>query len=134
MQRRQSAGSMSSIAAGRPGDAGIVDQHVEPAELRAHIVEQPVDRGLVRDVGQGGPDAGLIRPQRGQAGSATSQTMDPRARLDQRIDDGPADAGGTGGDQHPLSVGSQLGHAVLPLLMRVARAVPGPRPGRRARK
>ena len=42
------------------GDAGVVDQHVEPAEPSLHIVEQAVDRGFVGDVGLLGDDARLF--------------------------------------------------------------------------
>ena len=42
------------------GDAGVVDQHVEPAEPSLHVVEQAVDRGFVGDVGFLGDDARLL--------------------------------------------------------------------------
>ena len=35
-------------AAGRPGDAGIVDERVEPPERTLEVVEQAVDIGLRR--------------------------------------------------------------------------------------
>ena len=133
-QRRQSAGVDLLDRCGRAGDPGIVDQNVEPAQPRAHLVEQTVDIGLVRNVGQGTRNARQLSPQSGQRRLGDIADVNPRPGLDQRIDHGPTDAGRTRRDQHPLAVRPQLGHAGLPMLMSDARARPGLRPGPRARR
>ena len=99
-------------AAGRPGDAGIVDQRVEAAELRRSLVEQAVDLGLVRDIGLDPAGMSGTRGRRRRApSSATSQTKTRAPWRDQRVGDGAADAAGTGGDQDPLArePGAEIG-------------------------
>ena len=54
-QRSQSSGFDLLDAAGRPGDAGIVDQHVEAAECCHRIREQARDRLAVGDVAAASP-------------------------------------------------------------------------------
>ena len=110
-QRRQSAGSISSIGRGRPGDAGIVDQHVEPAQGAAELGEQAVDLRLVGDVGHGWRQARVRRAAMlGQRRLVDVAQVHPRAGRDQRLDDGAPDARGTGGHQHPLPVRPELCH------------------------
>jgi hypothetical protein len=46
---------MSTAAAGRPGDAGVVDQDVEAAEVGDRAAHHALDRGLVGDVGESRP-------------------------------------------------------------------------------
>ena len=52
--RRQSAGVIVLDTAGWPGDAGVVDQGVEPAQRGLHLPEQPLHRLLVGDIAQAG--------------------------------------------------------------------------------
>ena len=124
MQRRQSAGSMSSIAAVGPGDAGIVDQHVEPAELHAHVGEQTVHIGLVGDVGPRRVHAFQRRLDLGQPGLVDVAEMDARARVQQRLDDRAADPGGTRGHQHPLPACGLPGHLQPPRRPSCGAALP----------
>jgi hypothetical protein len=51
---------------GRPGDAGIVDQHVEAAEFCQCLGEQVCDCLAVRDVARRRGDRGIAFRQRGQ--------------------------------------------------------------------
>ena len=70
--------------------------------MRLHLVEQPVDVGLVGDVGLRDAGAGMgAAPKCGQRGLVHVADMHARAARDQRVGDGAADAAGTGGDQDP---------------------------------
>ncbi len=114
MQRRQSAGSISSIAASRAGDAGVVHQHVQAAELARCRLEQPVHLRLVRHVGHRRADV-PVRLAGGRQGPLVHVAqVDAGAGGDHRVDDDAADTRCAGRDQHPLPIGPQLSHDPFP--------------------
>jgi hypothetical protein len=44
----------------RPGDAGIVDQNIQPAHRAQRLVEKPVDSRGIGDIGQRGAKPGQL--------------------------------------------------------------------------
>ena len=98
-------GRMSSTLRGRPGDAGVVDQHVQAAETLSHLGEQPLDVRELRHVG-----AVCVTPGRSFGRFASAfvvdvADVDSRPVLDERARDRPADAGGARGHEHSQAFG-----------------------------
>ena len=103
----------------RPGDAGVVDQHVEAAQLRDRLVEEGVD--LVR-LGDVAVDRAVVRalgPAALQRRLRDIADPDPGAVVGEGIGDGPADAGRAGGDQHSKTglegERAAIGHGLPPV-------------------
>ena len=90
--------------AGRSGDAGIVDEGVEPAELSLHHGEERVDVGIHRDVRLTGGNARQLLTCRGAWPRPRCRRWQSlRASVDSVLGDGKADAGGTRRHQHALA-------------------------------
>src|SRR6185369_7699630 len=88
----------------RRGGAGVVDQHVEPAELVLHLLEHRAHAGFVGDVAleDQGVDAELVRLGRGLARRLLARAVvdgDVVARARQGEHGAFSDAGGGAGDE-----------------------------------
>ena len=104
MQRRQSRRRDLVDAAGRPGDAGIVDQRVEAAQALPAPLEQRGRHRPRRDIGLDRIGLGMrLAGSRPARSSETSQIATCAPLRDERVGDGAADAGGAGRDQDALA-------------------------------
>ncbi len=86
-------------------DAGVVDQHVEPAELAHDLLDRRADRGVVGDVGAHAEHAV------GHAGGVEVECGHGGAALAQDPDDRRADARGAAGDGRDQAVQVTAGGA-----------------------
>jgi hypothetical protein len=103
MQRRQSAGRDRVHAAGRPGDAGVVDERIEAAEIGLRGDEHTVDIALVGDVGPDAADLGILVAEGVEDGVGDVANEDPRTVGQEAPRDGAADAARPRRYQHPLA-------------------------------
>src|SRR5208283_3962950 len=85
--------------AGRTGDAGIVDEHIEAAEIFLDLEEQPLDIGLAGDVGAAGAGLSVALTELGEKIAGDVADMNASSAGDQRFGDGEADAGSAGRHQ-----------------------------------
>ena len=125
-------------AAGRPGDAGIVDQRVEPAELPSRR------RRTCASTSASAETSALHRVQAAGLRFAwrdgVVRDIADATRAPVRVSvlgDGKADAGGAGGDQHalaryaPYEISADVGAVLLmicsPQVRRSRRAITAPR-------
>src|SRR5512134_1446588 len=97
--------------AGGPGDARVVDQHVQAAERLLRLGEQPVHVRAAGDVGAGAAD---VLVERGERLVVDVADEDARARIAERARDREPDARRARGDQHAQVLGRSV-HACLPL-------------------
>ena len=96
---------------GRSGDAGIVDQTVEPAQIGHRLADEIAQGPGIPDIY---PLAQHLIGQGGQALGVDIAGGDARALGQKRLDDGAADAGGAGGHDDAVSAQIQI-HLTLPL-------------------
>ena len=92
MVRRQSAGVISFDAARGPGDPGIVDEHVEPAQCSLHIGEKPLHICLGRHIRSGCTDPGVGQPELRQERLGHVADVHPGPVGDEHVANGAADA------------------------------------------
>src|SRR5690606_3959852 len=78
---------------GRPGDAGVVDQDVDAAELLEREVEQAIDRRVVGDVGRDRRDLRQLAAQPVERRLVDVAGDDAGTRLDEGLQRDPADPG-----------------------------------------
>ena len=83
---------------GRPRDARVVDQHVEPAERRQRVLEERIDGFRVAHVGEGGGTARLLAALAQGAGIDIAD-VHLRSALRERGSYGAAYPASTSGDQ-----------------------------------
>ncbi len=88
---------------GRTGDARVVDERIEAAEARRHVVEQPAYRGRVGDVAHGLREPCVGRRDGAQRSAVDIADEDLRALAGERTRGGEPDARRPGGDQHTQS-------------------------------
>ena len=79
MVRRHSPGVHGLDGSGGPGDADVVDQHVEAAQPGHGLVEQPVDLGRISAIGERRAEAGRLGAEGGQLVSIDIADMHARA-------------------------------------------------------
>ena len=99
-------------AAGRSGDAGIVDKAVEAAEIGECGFEQRVDLRAVGDVAARGLDAGQRRRERGQRRIVDVTDMNARAFAHERPCDFKPDATSAGSDEDACASQSKVHRSV----------------------
>ena len=85
-----------------PGDAGIVDQHVEPAEACDRVRHHALDVGAARHVARPRDQSGDFFRRRLERLGVDIADEHARASRGKRAREFAADAGGAGGDQNPL--------------------------------
>ena len=78
---------------GRAGDAGVVDEHVQPAECPPDVGEETIDVGDARDVGDRLRDRRQRLPGGRERGGVDVADVHARAVLDEGPRDRAADAG-----------------------------------------
>ena len=93
---------------GRPGDAGVVDQNVDAAELLERQLEQAVDRCLVGDVGRDRRHLGQLAAQPVERRLVDIAGDDARTCLDEGLERDPADPGPARSQHHPLVIEPQI--------------------------
>ena len=84
------------------GNAGIVDQHVEPAEILDRVRHHALDLGAARHVARPRDQAGDFFGKRIKRGGVDVADKDARAARGKGAREFAADAGSTGSDQDPL--------------------------------
>ena len=89
---------------GRPGDAGVVDQDVDAAELLERQLEQAIDRCLVRDVGRNRRHRGQLAAQPIERRLIDIARHDLGAGIDESLERDPADARAPRGQDRPLAI------------------------------
>ena len=110
MQRSQSAGSISSTLPGRAGDAGVVDQAVEPAELGERLRRRsarPASRSETSHAARSAAAGSLARQLR-ECGRVDVADVHPRAFAHEGPRDRQPDAAGAGRDHHAQSAEFQV--------------------------
>jgi hypothetical protein len=86
--------------AGGPGDADVVDQHVQPAQRAVHVVEDEVHVFWHRGIGHARGDLRNLGAQPVERGAIDVAHVHARARFAERTRNGGADARRARGDQH----------------------------------
>ncbi len=87
----------------RPGDAGVVDQRIEPAQFRLDIGEDLSHRRLIRHIGHHAVPIGVIlQAGRHRIGRDVAD-IQKRAMGGQGLGDHPPDPAGPGTDKHAQS-------------------------------
>ena len=87
-------------AAGRPGDAGVIDSASSPPSDGFDVGEQALDVGLRGDIGlASAPRVRMRGAKFGEEVVGDVADVDPGAARDEQVADRPADARGAGGDE-----------------------------------
>ena len=88
-------------AAGRPGDAGIVDQGIEATESRRDVAEHRCDLIRVRNIGAARRMFRMRGAEIREKRLGHVAHINPRTMRDQHVGNGPADAGRPRRYEHP---------------------------------
>ena len=108
---------------GRSRNAGVVDQHVEPAQRVDHVVEEIVDVVLVRNVAFERLVAWQLGAETGQGRLVDVADGDARADARERARDFAADAGSAGSHEHAQIATRLFGHRQPPKLMEWTKGI-----------
>ena len=101
--RSHSAGGMRSTGSVGSGNAGIVDEHVEPAERRDRLRHHGLDLGALCHIAAARDEArDLLAPSDGQPRVVDVADIDLGALRGEGAGKFPADAGRAGGDENAL--------------------------------
>jgi hypothetical protein len=86
---------------GRPGDPGVVDQHVETAEMRRGCVEHRVHLCRNGDVGNHSADVRARGAESAERIAIDVAGVQPGAGIGESLNERATDAGGARSDEHP---------------------------------
>jgi hypothetical protein len=89
------------------GNAGVVDEHVQPAQSLPHVGKQRVQVGRLADIADAAGDAGERAGDVGDGLGVDVGDMDARAAGREGLGNGQADAACTGRDE------DMLGHDLM---------------------